>query len=60
MVKGRFSFGSGVAGQGGEHGNRITGDLTHAGGKLSSNGVALDNHGHGNVQRGSDWMESMR
>ncbi|MDB0511059.1 phage baseplate assembly protein V [Ralstonia solanacearum] len=59
-VKGRFSFENGMAGQGGAHGNKISGDLTHADGKLSSNGVVLDDHGHGRVQRGDDWTEGTR
>ncbi len=59
-VKGRFSFENGMAGQGGAHGNKISGDLTHADGKLSSNGVVLDDHGHGRVQRGGDWTEGTR
>ncbi len=59
-VKGRFSFENGMAGQGGAHGNKISGDLTHADGKLSSNGVVLHDHGHGGVQRGGDWTEGTR
>ncbi len=59
-VKGRLSFENGIAGQGGAHGNKISGDLTHADGKLSSNGVVLDDHGHGRVQRGGDWTEDTR
>ncbi len=59
-VKGRFSFENGMAGQGGKHGNQISGDLAHAGGTLSSNGVVLDDHGHGRVQRGDDWTEGTR
>ncbi|MDB0511330.1 phage baseplate assembly protein V [Ralstonia solanacearum] len=59
-VKGRFSFENGMAGQGGAHGNKISGDLTHADGKLSSNGVVLHDHGHGSVQRGGDWTEGTR
>lgn len=38
-------------------GGEMAGDITHCGGKLSSNGVALDNHGHGGVQRGGDNTE---
>ncbi|MCL9854326.1 phage baseplate assembly protein V [Ralstonia solanacearum] len=59
-VKGRFSFENGMAGQGGAHGNKISGDLTHADGTLSSNGVVLHDHGHGGVQHGGDWTEGTR
>ena len=51
-VKGLLSFMNGIAGQGGDNGNVITGDLTHQDGKLSSNGIVLDTHKHGGVQRG--------
>ncbi|MGD7222286.1 hypothetical protein ACQCRP_25590 [Ralstonia pseudosolanacearum] len=27
---------------------------------MSSNGVVLDKHGHGGVQRGGDWTEGTR
>lgn len=51
-VKGLLSFMNGLAGQGGENGNVIKGDVTHQEGKLSSNGVVLDSHRHGGVQHG--------
>lgn len=35
-------------------GGEMKGDITHSGGKLSSNGVAVDSHGHGGVKRGGD------
>lgn len=59
-VLGLLSFMNGIAGQGGNNGNVIKGDLTHQNGKLSSNGVVLDKHGHGGVQRGGDWTEGTR
>ena len=59
-VQGLLAFQNGIAGQGGENGNVIRGDLTHQDGKLSSNGVVLDNHGHGAVQRGGDWTEGTK
>lgn len=59
-VKGLFSYQNGIAGQGGDNGNIVRGDLTHQGGKLSSNGVVLDDHDHGGVQRGGDWTEGTR
>ncbi|EFB70323.1 phage baseplate assembly protein V, partial [Providencia rustigianii DSM 4541] len=33
-------------------GGEMTGDITHKGGKFSSNGVVVDDHSHGGVQRG--------
>ncbi|CAJ0743356.1 phage baseplate assembly protein V [Ralstonia mannitolilytica] len=59
-VKGLLAFLNGIAGQGGDNGNVITGDLTHQDGKLSSNGVVLDDHGHGAVQPGGAWTEGTR
>ncbi|MGC5887867.1 phage baseplate assembly protein V [Ralstonia pseudosolanacearum] len=59
-VKGRFAYENGIAGHGGENGNKITGSLTHEGGQLSSNGVVLDKHDHWGVQRGGDWTEGTR
>lgn len=59
-VKGLLSYQNGIAGQGGAHGNVITGDFNHQDGKLSSNGVVLDDHDHGQVQRGGDWTEGTR
>lgn len=33
-------------------GGEMQGDITHSGGKLTSNGIAVDNHNHGGVQVG--------
>lgn len=41
-----ITYGNGIAGAGGSNGNVISGDLTHAGGSLSSNGVVLHTHTH--------------
>jgi len=54
IVKGLLSYQNGIAGQGGGNGNTISGDLTHQGGKLSSNGVVVHEHDHGNVRRGGE------
>lgn len=59
-VKGLFSYQNGIAGQGGSNGNVIRGNVTHEGGKMSSNGVVVDDHGHGGVQRGGNWTEGTR
>ncbi|AIU27201.1 hypothetical protein LV28_12295 [Pandoraea pnomenusa] len=50
-----LTYNGGMSGQGGQGGKTvIRGDITHEGGALSSNGVVLDLHDHGGVQRGSD------
>lgn len=54
IVKGLLSYQSGIAGTGGVHGNRITGDFTHEDGKLSSNGVVVHTHKHGGVRQGNE------
>ncbi|TPQ33418.1 phage baseplate assembly protein V [Cupriavidus pinatubonensis] len=59
-VKGLLAYQNGIAGQGGENGNVIRGDLTHQGGNLSSNGVVVHDHGHGGVQRGGSWTDGTR
>lgn len=38
-------------------GGEMRGDITHSGGKMTSNGVQVDNHGHGGVKQGGDWTE---
>ncbi|QLQ65073.1 MULTISPECIES: phage baseplate assembly protein V [Providencia] len=38
-------------------GGEMTGDITHKGGKFSSNGVVVDDHDHGGVQRGGSRTE---
>ncbi|MGI8465609.1 phage baseplate assembly protein V [Pectobacterium punjabense] len=35
-----------------EKGGTMKGNITHTGGKMSSNGVVVDSHDHGGVQRG--------
>lgn len=59
-VKGLLAYENGIAGQGGENGNIIRGDVTHEGGNLSSNGVVVHDHGHGGVRRGGDWTDGTR
>lgn len=41
-------------------GGKMSGDIEHTGGTFKSNGVALDNHGHGGIQRGDDWTEGTK
>lgn len=41
-------------------GGNITGDVNHSGGALKSNGVQLDDHDHGKVQRGDAWTEGIK
>lgn len=53
-----LTYNNGLAGQGGEHGSTIHGDIehqgnhTHSGGAMISNGVQADTHQHGGVQMG--------
>lgn len=47
-----LTYGNGLQGTGGSHGNVITGNLTHTTGNLSSNGIVLHTHKHSGVQSG--------
>lgn len=50
-----FSYLGGLAGQAGSSGNTtIEGPIRHSHGDLSSNGVVLHRHDHGDVERGND------
>ncbi|EOZ1523412.1 baseplate assembly protein [Enterobacter hormaechei subsp. xiangfangensis] len=40
-----------------QKGGKMTGDIEHTGGKLTSNGVQVDDHEHGNVQSGGSWTK---
>lgn len=52
-AQGQINGNGGMAVQGG-NGAEFTGDVRHHGGKLSSNGVIVDEHTHGGVQAGGD------
>lgn len=41
-------------------GGEMRGDITHTGGAFTSNGVQVDNHNHGAVERGDNWTEGTR
>lgn len=41
-------------------GGEMRGDITHTGGAFTSNGVQVDNHDHGGVERGGSWTEGVR
>ncbi|HEE9953201.1 TPA: phage baseplate assembly protein V [Citrobacter freundii] len=41
-------------------GGTMRGDVEHSDGKMTSNGVQVDNHGHGGVQRGGSWTEGTK
>ncbi|HGY2835131.1 TPA: phage baseplate assembly protein V [Morganella morganii] len=43
-----------------EKGGEMTGNITHEGGKFSSNGVVVDNHSHGGVERGGSWTDGIK
>lgn len=49
-----LTYGNGIAGTGGENNNVISGEFTHAGGNLSSNGIVLHTHTHTGVVAGGD------
>jgi len=36
------------------------GDITHTDGAFTSNGVQVDSHNHGAVERGGSWTEGTR
>lgn len=38
-------------------GGTMNGDIEHTGGTFKSNGVQVDDHNHGKIQRGGDWTE---
>lgn len=41
-------------------GGEMKGNITHTGGAFTSNGVQVDDHDHGSVQRGGSWTEGTR
>lgn len=41
-------------------GGEMRGNFTHTGGKFTSNGVQVDDHNHGAVERGGSWTEGTR
>lgn len=41
-------------------GGEMRGDITHSGGAFTSNGVQVDDHNHGAVERGGNWTEGTR
>lgn len=43
-----------------EKGGEMTGNITHKGGEFSSNGVVVDNHSHGGVERGGSWTDGIK
>jgi phage baseplate assembly protein gpV len=45
---------------GSEERRQNVGDIQHTGGKFTSNGVQVDNHNHGGVERGGSWTEGTK
>ncbi|MBE8613152.1 phage baseplate assembly protein V [Morganella morganii] len=43
-----------------EKGGEMTGNITHKDGQFSSNGVVVDNHSHGGVERGGSWTDGIK
>ena len=43
-----------------QKGGTMRGNIEHTGGTLKSNGVQVDNHDHGGVERGGSWTEGIK
>lgn len=43
-----------------QKGGTMKGNITHTGGKLTSNGVQVDDLDHGGVERGGSWTEGIK
>lgn len=43
-----------------QKGVTMKGNITHTGGKFTSNGVQADDHDHGGVERGGSWTEGIK
>lgn len=43
-----------------QKGGTMRGNIEHTGGTLKSNGVQVDDHGHGGVERGGSWTEGTK
>ncbi|MCS2150269.1 phage baseplate assembly protein V [Scandinavium manionii] len=43
-----------------QKGGKMSGDIEHAGGKFTSNGVQVDDHDHGGVERGNSRTEGTK
>ncbi len=43
-----------------QEGGEMRGNIAHSGGAFTSNGVQVDDHEHGGVQRGGSWTEGTR
>ncbi|HHX4816344.1 TPA: phage baseplate assembly protein V [Yersinia enterocolitica] len=41
-------------------GGKMSGNIQHSGGQFSSNGVVIDKHDHGGVQRGGSYTEGIK
>ncbi|ENL6421598.1 phage baseplate assembly protein V [Salmonella enterica] len=41
-------------------GGAMTGNIKHSGGSFTSNGVQVDNHGHGGVKPGDSWTQGTK
>nr|DAI77385.1 MAG TPA: baseplate assembly protein V [Caudoviricetes sp.] len=43
-----------------QKGGTMKGNITHTGGKFTSNGVQVDDHDHGGIERGGSWTEGIQ
>ncbi|ELY2625033.1 phage baseplate assembly protein V [Cronobacter sakazakii] len=43
-----------------QKGGKMRGDIEHSGGAFTSNGVQVDDHDHGGVEKGGSWTEGIK
>lgn len=43
-----------------QKGGKMRGDIAHSGGAFTSNGVQVDDHDHGGVEKGGSWTEGIK
>lgn len=43
-----------------QKGGKMSGDIEHGGGTFKSNGVQVDDHGHGGVKAGDNWTQGTK
>lgn len=43
-----------------QKGGKMLGDIEHSGGAFTSNGVQVDDHDHGGVEKGGSWTEGIK
>lgn len=43
-----------------KQGGKMSGNIAHSGGTFTSNGVQVDDHDHGGIERGNSWTEGIQ